>query len=306
MIITSSHALLFALQISVMAASRGERTTSLYKALTNTILYFPATTKAIILVILIFICSIVPSSIKPQSEFFEDTDNILNKYYVKWLWGWTLICIVPVVFITSILYTGLNFMGVVCHFGRVATGHVIWYVMTSLFIWFRKVAGVCSNDEIFNYSQCVNQGNIWDGIDISGHVFLIVYCVLVITEEYKAVQSNTWDSYGNFFNSEQHYVSKLPDWKRRLLPWIHSNTGIVVKRLEMVAVLEMILDVVMVTVTSLYYHTFFEKISGLLIALTCWYLTYYLIYGSYKWVPCKVSYGVLNPASTKYDDNEHK
>ena len=289
-----------------MAASQGERTNTLYKALTNTVLYLPATTKAIILTILVFTCSVNHLFTNQQSEFSEDASNILNKYYIKWLWGWTLICIVPVVSITSILYTGLDFVGVVCHFGRVATGHVIWYVMTSLFVWFRKIVGVCSNDQIFNYSQCVKQGNTWDGIDISGHVFLIVYCVLVITEECKTIQPNTWNSYNNVFNSGQHHVNKLPDWKRRLLPWIHSNTRIVIKLLEMFAMLEIVLDVVMVTVTSLYYHTFFEKISGLFIALTCWYFTYYLVYGSYKWVPCKVSYGVLNPLSTKYDDNEHK
>lgn len=289
-----------------MVASQGKRTNTLYKALTNAVLYLPATTKAIILTILIFTCSIVQLLIKPpQSEFSDDTSSILNKYYIKWLWGWTLFCIVPVVSITSVLYTGLDFMGVVCHFGRVATGHVIWYVMTSVFIWFRKIVGVCSNDEIFNYSQCVNQGSTWDGIDISGHIFLIVYCVLVVTEEYKTIQPNTWNSYANFFNSGQHHVYKLPDWKRRLLPWIHSNTGIVIKLLEIFAMLEMVLDVVMVTETSLYYHTFFEKTSGLFIALTCWYLTYHLVYGSNKWVPCKVSYGALNPASTKYN-NEHK
>jgi uncharacterized membrane protein YagU involved in acid resistance len=65
---------------------------------------------------------------------------------------------------------------------------------------------------------------------------------------------------------------------------------------EVFAVIQVILNFVMMSITSLYFHTILEKIIGVTVSLMAWYLTYNVVY---YYCQCDASQGKLNPLSQK-------
>lgn len=266
----------------------------------DTILYSSPTKKAILLSATVLIGSSLPEMFTPQSNFLSDKNNFINQYFVKYSWAWSLALLIPLMTITTTLYTGLNSTAMLRHFGRLLTNHVIWYTMTSSFLWYRRWMGACSNDNISTQPICIEQGYRWNDVDISGHVFLLSFCILVICEEVKAISPHIWNEY-NVSRQDPQY--KLTEWKQSFLTKLyqHKLTRVAVSLLEAVILFELLLEVVMVTATSLYFHTVLEKFLGLVLSLVLWYGTYRVVYGSSKWVPCLVGDGVLNPQLREND-----
>lgn len=59
-----------------------------------------------------------------------------------------------------------------------------WYFWVNLFVYIEKLIGQCEGEEIlFLKESCYFQGFYWDGFDIFGYIFFLIYSVLVISEE---------------------------------------------------------------------------------------------------------------------------
>lgn len=229
----------------------------------------------------------------PRSSFFRDEENFINIYLVKWSWGWTLLCIAPVVVMASVLYTGANMVAVLRHCARLGVSHVLWFSLTSLFNSVNKRIGECSDQQFSNRGVCLRHGAEWDGLDISGHVFLLTYCILVITEEVSCVGAKLWHKYGELLASEKSRMTK--ESRTSILLEVYAYASFLIPVLRLIATLEMFVWFIMVISTSCnFFHTFAEKIIGFGVSILSWFVTYKVWYGS-KWAPSKPEDGILNP-----------
>ena len=145
--------------------------------------------------------------------------NILNVYFVKLGWGWTLALLSPFIIMTSsILYPGPQvasnqdgnresrkqekFSQVISIFQKLVTKDLtrivvctlVWYFSVNLFVSIESVYGSCAvqsgnsttsqvTSKFSSKYSCSKQGYIWSGFDISGHTFLLMFSILCIIEE---------------------------------------------------------------------------------------------------------------------------
>ena len=201
-------------------------------------------------------------------NFFADVDNPFNQYFVKWAWGWTL----ALVSLHHLVQPGpwdlsRENLGKV---GRLAMGHVVWYLGARLaFPWLEEATGVCKASHLTTRRACYKGGSIWTGFDTSGHCFLLTFNNLFISEE--SVESrkdkveNTRAKSGDGDSKQEEEEVEQPfAWSRLLL-----------------CLLMLVWDV-MIICTSLYFHTFVEKVLGTMCGVGAWYLLYGVLYPRFR------------------------
>ena len=261
-------------------------------------LHLPVTSvfKAPLLFVVVVIGSIFHElSLSPETPF-SDVNNPLNQYFVKISWGWSLIDLLPTVFITAALFTALNWKRLLQHMSRLAVSHIIWYTVTRFFVAVDTATGTCADETTTERYTCLKSGQEWYGFDISGHVFLLTYCIYVLSEECDGIKAEIWNRYPILLQ-EHEIVNKLQlsVEDRELLPLWHKKATWFVKFLELLATAEVILMAVMTSATAFYFHTFVEKLLGYIFGLAAWFLTYRCLYGK-PYCPSRPEEGILNPA----------
>ena len=264
------------------------------------ILHTPAPTKVLVLLAIVVLGSACQAcGMVPPETIFSRRGNPINKYLVKFSWLWTLIFLVPVVSISSILYSGLlTYRAVLRHMGRIAVGHMTWYCTTWLIDMVDNSSGACSMGDIKTAKSCVTSGHKWEGFDISGHTFMLSYSVLLITEEAYNISKAVWEGYEEALSREQRVLEKrgtLKDWLRTL----HYTFGYLVEPLQWYALALVLIWTFMLLMTALHYHTYIEKLIGSLIAVGAWYISYRSLYGKEPYLPCRPNEGSLHPLLTK-------
>lgn len=210
------------------------------------------------------VISLVGSGLKelrlvPQT-YFSSSRNVLNVYFVKVSWGWTLLLLTPFLLLSnssfnrSVSFLGRRLLSLV-----VATA--IWYVCTETFFFIEDFTGSCYetdtmdvvNEEFTTKASCRRAGFYWHGYDISGHSFILAYSALFILEETAPMASLKAAS-----------LSALP---RMVLNLLYVALNLLV-----------ILWVWMFACTSVYFHDTSHKIFGTACGLLGWYMTYRVWY----------------------------
>ncbi len=271
------------------------RPRSLTRRLLHYSLHLPARTKSIILLVVIFLGSTLSAFDMVPDSAFSDRNNPVNIYLVKFSWGWTLLVLVPVTFFSASLYTGLKLTKILQHLSRLAISHVIWYLVTSLIVLLDSSVGTCQVSNIDYRHECLKQGHLWLGFDISGHVFLLTYCIYVITEECANIRLEVWYEYPETLSQENTVNEKLNEKLKETLLSIHKVISSIIESLELLCLALIVIWGVMVISTSLYFHTFIEKMLGYLCAVLSWYCTHHWLYGRSEFVPCKPNHGHFHP-----------
>ena len=221
--------------------------------------------------------------LSPHSSFLQDKNNIFNSLLVKWSWGWSLLCLLPTVTLSASLYTRLRPREVLGHLARLVVAHCIWFLVTNAFVYVDSSVGACSDGSGRNRRECVWGKANWHGFDISGHVFLLTYCVYVLTEEVAGLR---WGRY------KVPRRGKKLIWVQKTLPQMHQISC----ALELFAAALMVVWIAMTITTSLYFHSLPEKIVGALVSFIAWLLTYGWLYGR-KHTPPKPPHSILNPST---------
>ena len=259
------------------------------------ILHLPVSIKAQVLFAVALVGSLLCAVELNPDTHFSDKKNPLNVYMVKLSWGWTLVCVLPAVLFSSFLYSGLQWGVIVRHFGRIGVAHVIWMIVTSLCLFLDSITGACTSEDVLERSVCLKRGHRWEGFDISGHMFLLTYCIYVITEECANIQLELWYEYNSGMVLEHHVVSKLSEKKQSTLVHLHKIASWVVEPLELLATTEVMLWTLMTAATAFYFHSFLEKLLGFAFGILAWFLTYKCLYGKWSYVPCRPDEGLLHP-----------
>ncbi|XP_063065186.1 acyl-coenzyme A diphosphatase FITM2 [Engraulis encrasicolus] len=200
-------------------------------------------------------------------SYFSNTRNVLNLYFVKISWGWTLFLLVPFMVLSSKNSAGY-LLPRLC---ALAVATAVWYVCVNTFEAIEEATGECYDastkelrGELTSKGVCRRGGFVWNGFDISGHSFILSYSALVITEEMAAS------------------LDGVRGYKKTVLQGLYVTMSVIVY-----------LWLFMFLSTSVYFHSLLDKVIGTSCGLMAWYLTYQV------WYKMPLSPGLPNP-NTKH------
>ncbi|CDR39004.1 CYFA0S02e10462g1_1 [Cyberlindnera fabianii] len=196
-------------------------------------------------------------------NYYTNKHNVLNQLFVKKGWFWTVL--LTVYFL--IQHNRIN----IASLSRLALGTAWWYLFTQ---WcfglpimdrvFVMTGGVCKYDtlkyhtvELLGSSTCRKMRGIWSGgHDPSGHVFLLVLSSLIMW--FELVDHGV---YGEL----QRFVADVQRLRQRRDGNLLVNLLLLV--LKNSSILLMALQTLwwwMLLVTSNHFHSFAEKLTGLI------------------------------------------
>ncbi|XP_047993163.1 acyl-coenzyme A diphosphatase FITM2 [Leguminivora glycinivorella] len=253
------------------------------------VLFFDTNLKIAVYLGALFLISLMADSLTFPKTYFSRSDNIFNQYFVKIGWFWTLFMTVPYVLLTS--YTtccGNRKLIATAHLSRLAIATFFWYTWTMIFNVIETKYGRCNMKNVDNKVMCLKNGGFWNGFDISGHCFILIYSSLVMIEEARAI--NGWERIKDYIRDEKHARS-IDDKSVSLNPLrkISAEELEVVKTsyekwtpyvrgfLIATTLLHILWDVMLVS-TILYYHIMVEKFISGVIAIFTWFVTYRVWY----------------------------
>ena len=232
----------------------------------------PPSSKAAVYWLVVLAGSFIHQFLPLPQSYLSNKRNVFNVYFVKLGWGWTLGLLIPFISLTSSVYTSFNPTAMLKHLSRMAVGTFGWYFWVNLFVYIEELTGQCEGEETLSSKKsCHLQGYHWDGFDISGHAFLLMYSALIISEE---IQVKRW-----WAIPRKNQTGTLLDRISPLVDLVFICIGSLLVLWEF-----------MLVCTTVYFHTVHQKVLGALIALFTWYVTYGVWYENERspgrpWIP---------------------
>ncbi len=210
-----------------------------------------------------------------RGSYFSNKHNFLNQYFVKLAWGWTMALHTPLIITAGLLQTPVNFLQTAMGLSRVLlVGTTVWYGWVEIFFhWVMQMTGSCIGDNnLTDVRSCFKAGHHWDGFDISGHCFLLIYSALLIHEELQIVHQNSTQEIKPSDAEEQNSKENKQDNNSKL-KLLHKIFTLLLILLELMWML-------MVAMTAVYFHAWSHKLIGAGIAILSWHVTYNIWYKS--------------------------
>lgn len=250
-------------------------------------LFFDTNLKVAIYLAALFLISLIADVVTVPKGYLSRSDNLLNKYFVKFAWGWNLILLTPFVLFTSYVYccTQKN-MIIKHHLARLGIATFFWWFWTTLFNYIESSYGRCNvkGDQFNNKKSCLQAGHFWNGFDLSGHSFILIYGSLVFIEETRCMIN--WDSIKEYIRLEEHYrhtndtapsmnpLRSLSKENLNILKVCYEKYTPYIRGCFIAITVFQILWDIMLICTILYYHIMIEKFIGGAIAILTWFVTY--------------------------------
>lgn len=253
------------------------------------IIFFDINLKVALYLGSLFLISLIGDFSPYPKTYFARSDNFFNVYFVKWGWAWTLALSVPYIVLTSFtLCCGNRGKLIREHVSRILVATFFWFMWTKAFNYIETVYGRCNDKSIDSKIACLKQGKFWNGFDISGHAFILIYSSLVLIEEAKPI--NGWENIKEHMRNEEHNRSvreeslnplrHLEETELKLVKTMYEKYTPTIRFLFIsMTALQLLWDVMLVS-TMLYYHSMIEKFLSGVFAILTWFFTYRL------WYPC--------------------
>jgi len=261
------------------------------------VLYVDPKIRVMAYAVLLFLVSLVADYLPFPKSYFSNTNNIPNQFFVKFSWGWTFVGVGMYILLTASVYCCGDKKQIGRHLVRLIIATGIWFVWTNLFATIEEATGKCiytspgsPTEVLFSKGRrtCLKNGGKWTSFDISGHSFLLIWCVFFIIEESKPIIG--WDLINDHIRDEEHKralpaedsqetpLSGLTTEEFKTVKTLYSKFGIWAKVcLILLTGLVLIWDL-MLFATACYFHIMIEKVFGGLIALGMWRATYNWFY----------------------------
>lgn len=270
----------------------------------------------------LFFISLICDFVTVPKSYMSRSDNIFNQYFVKMAWGWNLLFLVPYLLLTSYVYCCGNKDKIMkFHFPRIVIATGAWFFWTKSFNIIEATFGRCNVKSFYTKESCLKNGFMWNGFDISGHSFILIYGSLVLIEECRSIMN--WESIKDFLRNEEHarntrenqdisnYTNPLRNLSNRDLMIIKESYEKLTPYIRIlfigITLLQLLWDVMLV-MTMMYYHIMIEKFVGGSIAILTWFATYRFWYkmsdvppslpgeGSFKYIKEKTTPNVFPAA----------
>lgn len=254
------------------------------------VVFFDTKIKVAIYLCSLFILSLLADVLPFPRTYFSRKDNIFNVYFVKVAWGWTLILTIPFVVFTSYTTCCGKRERVLKHLIRLGVATATWFCWVNAFNLIESYYGKCNakGEKFQTKSACLAAGHFWQGFDLSGHVFILVYSCLVIIEEARAIIG--WEGIRDMIRNEDFNRTinetngigtslkglSLKDFES--MKESYERFTPLVRILFIAMSLITVLWDVMLLMTILYFHHMVEKFSSGIIAVFMWFITYQVWY----------------------------
>lgn len=267
-------------------------------------LFFDTNLKVVIYLGCLFLISLIADVATIPRIYLSRSDNIFNKYFVKYAWGWNLILLVPFMLFTSYIYCCGQVKRIAKHhLPRLAIATSFWYFWTTLFNYIEASYGKCQIKQYSSKESCLKAGHVWNGFDTSGHSFILIYGSLLLIEEARSMIN--WDSIKEYLRLEEHSRTAR-ETEQNINPLRHLSeeefktlqinyekyTPYIRSLFILITVFQTMWDVMLIC-TMLYYHVMIEKFLGGCIAILTWFFTYRLWYTHPKLLPKLPGEGVF-------------
>lgn len=209
--------------------------------------------------------------------YFARKDNFLNWFFVRMGWGWTFLVMGAFVFLTSYTYCCGNKSLVRQHLTRLALATCWWYTATSIFNYIDNLTGFCTLEGVRGKRQCVEGSGGWYSFDISGHAFLLIFNLLVISEEVKCI--NGWERIPEFIQSEEENPSaKMTGQELSQLRLSYTSLTPIIRINIVVITLMQVIWEVMLASTIIYFHNLPQKFLAACFAIFGWFFIYQVLF----------------------------
>ncbi|CAG9855849.1 unnamed protein product [Phyllotreta striolata] len=259
-------------------------------------LFFDTNLKVGIYLACLFVISLIADVLMIPKTYLSRSDNVFNKVFVKFAWGWNLTLLLPFVILTSLIYCCGNKQKILKHhMPRIAIATFFWWFWTSLFNFIEASMGRCANVNFTTKSLCLREGHVWNGFDLSGHSFILIYGSLFLIEETRCIVN--WDSIKEYIRLEEHQrqineevpkPNPLKNLTNQELKQIKQHYEKFTPYIRLIFILIAIIQVlwdVMLFSTMLYYHIMVEKFLGGALAILTWFFTYRVWYAQPSLLP---------------------
>ncbi|ORX79946.1 hypothetical protein K493DRAFT_320972 [Basidiobolus meristosporus CBS 931.73] len=203
-----------------------------------------------------FINLLVDSS--THTHYFTRKGNLFNAYFVKYGWAWTSGCFL---LFSAFSSTYRSKKKTLASLLRWFLASMYWYIVTQRFFGppitdrvYILSGGACSLPGIYDSYSCKRKGGLWfGGHDLSGHCLLLIHSSLFLWEELQVL----------LFDARVYKHIQRSFWQRNVSKFLFSLWG---------------LWWWMLIMTSIYFHNFYETLSGTLCGYGFWFIAYVVIY----------------------------
>ncbi|KAJ8957925.1 hypothetical protein NQ318_001922 [Aromia moschata] len=289
-------------------------------------LFFNTNLKIALYLGCLFLVSLIADVLPFPKMYLSRSDNIFNRVFVKFAWGWNLVILLPFVIFTSLVYCCGDKQKIAKHhLLRIGIATFFWWFWTTLFNYVEASFGKCGNLKFPTKGTCLRAGHLWNGFDLSGHSFILIYGSLFLIEEARCIMN--WDSIRDSMRLEEYNrtakqtiqqsssLCNLDDTEFSTLKCYYEKYTPYIKGLFIVIAVFQIMWDFMLLSTILYYHVMIEKFLGGLSAVLTWYVTYRMWYCRPNAVPkmpgegsFKYAKGASKPVlrrNASFSDNRH-
>ncbi|XP_063701579.1 acyl-coenzyme A diphosphatase FITM2 [Culicoides brevitarsis] len=288
---------------------------SVYEVLTQVVLYgckkiifFDTNLKVGLYLASLFLVSLIGDFVPFPRTYLSRSDNLFNVYFVKMGWAWTLAMTTPFLCLSSfVICCGDRNRFIKHHLTRLFVATAFWFFWTKLFNVIESTYGRCNYKGYHTKVACLKAGNFWNGFDISGHAFILIYSSLVLIEEARPIIG--WENIKNYLRNEEYNrtasnVSQLPlknlsDLEFKNLKNLYEKyTPLIRLCFVGMTMLQLLWDVMLVG-TMLYYHKMIEKFISGALAILSWFFTYRYWYANANILPDEPGKGLFSYQTTK-------
>ncbi|KAG5880679.1 hypothetical protein JTB14_028434 [Gonioctena quinquepunctata] len=259
-------------------------------------LFFNTDLKVCIYLGCLFVISLIADVLTIPKSYLARSDNLFNKLFVKFAWGWNLTLLLPFIILTSFIYCCGNKQNILKHhLPRVATATFFWWFWTSMFNFVEASLGRCVHNNFSSKVSCLQGGHVWNGFDLSGHSFILIYGSLFLIEETRCIMN--WDTIKEHIRLEEHNrmikdgkeksnpLRLLSDKELKELKHNYEKFTPYIRLLFIsIAVIQILWDVMLLS-TMLYYHIMIEKFLAGALAVLTWFFTYRMWYAKPFLIP---------------------
>ncbi|CAF2036611.1 unnamed protein product [Rotaria magnacalcarata] len=244
---------------------------NLIVAFCRRIIFAPPTLKILVYFFLIIIGPFLKDFHVIPHTSLSSQANVPNKYISKIGWIWSILLLVPFVYLTSLIYTRGHYGLIIRHLIRLLIATTIWYIITFLFIRIEALTGMCKPNDKRQLTRqfCRSSRYQWQ----EGHTFFLLYALLVINEEVKLYGEN-WKKLedGNRSNSVNTNISL--DLNQNRMKLFSLPIGILYIALALLTVLWEF----MLLSTVIYIYNILHKLIAASFAVFFWFITYRIWY----------------------------
>lgn len=246
----------------------------LIMSLCKKVLLIDTSVKIGVYLIVVLIGSVIADFVVMPKFYLAEKNNILNRFFVRMGWGWTFILLSMFIFMTSYIYTLGNLKTILKQLCRLAVATFWWYFITATIRRVEEIVGICSEPSKDNKVSCIKSGKLWLGFDISGHSFLLIHCLLTISEEVRCFKD--WTKLGQILHEDD--LAEKKKLKKSDVEHTLETYNFLSPYLKAIfttlAIYTVIFEFMLIITTIYRFHTLSQKITGAFLAVICWFISY--------------------------------